>query len=95
MNSPDARSELEAMPKCVPGLEIRPAGGEQLVHDPVTGRIHVLNAMAGRVLTRCDGTTTLAQIVAEIVASTSAEAARVERDIVSVCADFREKGLIS
>jgi hypothetical protein len=44
-------------------------------------------------LRHCDGKTPLAQIVDDIVAATSVERARAERDILDVCADFRAKGL--
>jgi hypothetical protein len=91
----DSVAELREKPRAVPGLETRTAGGEQLVHHPETGHVHLLNATAGRVLTRCDGATTLGQIVDEIVASTDVEYERAARDVLSVCADFRKKGLIS
>jgi hypothetical protein len=87
-------AELSATPRAAAGLEIRAAGGEQLVHDPITGSVHVLNATAGRVLSQCDGLTTLAQMVDELVAATNVDAARAARDVISVCADFRRKGLI-
>lgn len=88
-------ADLSATPQAAPGLEMRAAGGEQLVHDPTSGQVHVLNATAGRVLSRCDGATTLAQIVNDLVAATEVDAARAARDVVNVCADFRSKGLIS
>jgi GNAT superfamily N-acetyltransferase len=87
-------ADLHATPLAAPGLDIRPAGGEVLVHDAATGQIHVLNATAGRVLARCDGATTLAQIVAELVAATGVDANRAARDVIAVCADFRGKGII-
>jgi hypothetical protein len=86
--------DLLATPRIAPGLEIQAAAGEQLVHDAATGRIHVLNAAAGRVLARFDGTTSLAQIVEDLVTTTGVDADRAARDVVRVCADFRDQGLI-
>ncbi len=88
-------TDLRATPRCTPNLEMRAAGGELLVHEPSTGHIHVLNAMAGRVLKQCDGSTTLAQIVDDLVAATHADIARVELDVAGICADFRRKHLIN
>ena len=88
-------TDLRATPRCTPNLEMRTAGGELLVHEPNTGHIHVLNATAGLVLKRCDGSTTLAHIVDDIVAVTNAEIALVELDVARICADFRRKHLIS
>jgi hypothetical protein len=85
---------LDSTPRCTPGLEIRSAGSEQLVQSPATGHVHVLNALAARVLKRCDGETPLRRIVDELVAATSVDKARAERDVLSVCADFQAKGLI-
>lgn len=90
-----AESAARMTPKAASGLEFRAAGGESLVHDPATGQIHVLNATAARVLAACDGRTTLAAIVDDLVASTNVDRERAERDVAAVCADFRAKGLIS
>jgi hypothetical protein len=83
------------MPRATPGLEIRPAGTEVLVHDAATGKVHLLNAMGGRVLAACDGATTLREISAGIVRATGADPQRVENDVVAACADFQAQGLIN
>jgi hypothetical protein len=85
---------LDATPQRASDLETRPAGSEQLVQNSETGQIHVLNALAGFVLGRCDGATTLDRIVDEIVATIDVDRARAARDVLVVCADFRAKGLI-
>lgn len=94
MNTHDAGFTLDATPLRTPGLEIRSAGAEQLVQNAVTGHVHVLNAVAGRVLMRCDGETPLAQIVSDLVAATAVDRARAEEDVLAVCAAFRANGLI-
>jgi hypothetical protein len=85
---------LDDRPRRVRNLKIRPAGSEQLVQNSATGQIHVLNALAGLILERCDGSTTLARIVDEIVAAKDIDRAAAARDVVTVCKDFRGKGLI-
>jgi hypothetical protein len=86
---------LESMPQRTPGIDIRSAGSEQLVQSPANGNIHVLNALAGRVLMHCDGATTIRGIVSDLVATTTVDQARAERDVLSVCESFRAKGLIA
>jgi hypothetical protein len=55
MTLPDTTADFTVMPQAVAGLETRAAGSEELVYDPPSGRVHVLNATAARVLARCDG----------------------------------------
>ena len=87
-------ADLSVMPQCVTGLETRDAGNEQLVHDPLSGNVHVLNAMAARVLQRCDGATPLARIVGDLVSTTGVDPVRAAVDVVKVCEDFRKIGLL-
>ena len=94
MNRNDTALALDATPRCMPGLEIRSAGSEQLVQNASRGQVHVLNALAGLVLRRCNGETRLSRIVDEIVATAAVDRSRAERDILDVCADFRTKGLL-
>jgi hypothetical protein len=86
---------LERTPCATAGLDVRAAGSESLVHDPSTGKVHVLNATGARVLAGCNGSTTLASIVDQIVTTTGADRARVASDVLAVCEDFRAQGLIS
>lgn len=87
--------DLCAEPIAAPGLVIRAAGNESLVHDPATGQVHVLNATAARILQRCTGTVSLAQIVDELVTACGADRARVTRDVVSISSAFKALGLLS
>jgi hypothetical protein len=93
VNTNDTSLALDATPRCTPNLRIRSAGSEHLVQNSASGHVHILNSLAGLVLRHCDGKTPLTQIVDDIVAATSVERARAERDILAVCADFRAKGL--
>lgn len=83
-----------ALPRIRPEIVLRPAGAEALVHDPVSGRVHVLNALAARILGRLDGTTALAAIVDEIVAATGAPRERVRADVDLCYEGFIRNGLI-
>ena len=94
MNTHDRELTLDATPRRTAGLEMRSAGSEQLVQHPATGQVHVLNALAGLVLRGCDGATPLARIVDDIVATAFVDRPRAERDVLSVCADFRAKDLV-
>lgn len=87
--------ELDEMPQAVPGIDVRPAGLDTLAYDPATGRVHVLNAFAARVLLRSDGATPLSSMIDDIVSATGADRARVERDVIAIFADFRSKDLLS
>lgn len=84
-------------PRTVEGLEIRAAGDETLVHDPAAGRVHVLNATAGLVLSLCDGTRTRAAIASalreQLVDAPPGDA--VERDVAAVLDRFDEMKLLA
>lgn len=84
-------------PQAVAGLEIRPAGDETLVHDPAAGRVHVLNATAGLVLSLCDGTRTRAAIASalreRLVDAPSADV--VDHDVATVLDRFDEMKLLA
>jgi PqqD family protein of HPr-rel-A system len=90
--TPDRVAAL--LPTARPELDVRPAGGETLVHDPTSGKVHVLNGLAARILARCDGTTSVAAVVDEIVAGTGAPRERVALDVTRLCDDFRALGLV-
>ena len=93
MASSSARPEDN--PRAIPGLVIRETAGEVLVHDPATGKIHILNQSGALVLRACDGAHSLEAIVDDLVAQTGAERARVTIDVATACDAFRAQGLIS
>jgi hypothetical protein len=95
MKPSNAAPDLTARPLASPGLVVRAAGNESLVHDPVTGKVHVLNAMAARILHRCDGTTSLAEIVDELFADGAVPRERIAGDVAAVCDAFHAKGLLT
>ena len=95
MNAQAQEDGLDQTPLAAPGIDVRPAGTETLAYLPESGRVHVLNMFAARVLLRSDGATTIAAMVDDIVSVTGAERDRVARDVVAICADFRSRGLLS
>lgn len=70
------------------GIEIRKAGDDVLVHDPVHDKVHVLNGTAGYVLELCDGVHSVSDIAHSISDATGAEYALVLRDIEGIVRDF-------
>jgi PqqD family protein of HPr-rel-A system len=81
-------------PKQIPGLEISVAGDEMLVHDPSNGKVHVLNATAGKVLELCDGSRTVAEIAVAVANAFMVDTERVRPDVDSILEDFTKLGLL-
>jgi hypothetical protein len=81
-------------PKQVPNLEISVAGDETLVHDQSNGKVHVLNATAGKVLALCDGTRTVAEISVGVANAFMVDTERVRPDVESIVTDFTKLGLL-
>lgn len=86
MNTP-ARSTIE-------GLEMRTAGRETIVHDPAHDKLHVLNGMAARILTMCDGKRSPQEIAKEISTDTGAPYDVVLRDVEAIIDRFSELKLL-
>jgi len=81
-------------PKLREDLVTREVESEFLVYDPETGEIYLLNGTAAGIAEMCDGTTPVADIVAEIVEVFGADPAQVAADVESALADLRAKGLL-
>ncbi len=81
-------------PRQTPGLEIRTVGDEVLVHDPERGKVHVLNASAGKVLELCDGTRTLEEVAVGLANAFLTETERVRPDVDRALSEFRSLGII-
>jgi hypothetical protein len=69
-------------------LEIRNVDKEILVHDPLHGKVHVLNRTAGRVLEMCDGTHSAAEIARSLSEASGADITIVARDIDAILETF-------
>ncbi|MBC5825233.1 MAG: HPr-rel-A system PqqD family peptide chaperone [Candidatus Eremiobacteraeota bacterium] len=81
-------------PRAIEPLEIRTVGEEALVHDSTNGKVHVLNPTAGKILRMCDGSRSLGDITATLVAETGARPEEVAADVDAMVAQFRDLGLL-
>ena len=81
-------------PRQVAGLETSIAGDEMLVHDPGNGKVHVLNATAGKVLELCNGTRTVPEIAVGVANAFLVDTERVRPDVDSIITDFTNLGLL-
>jgi coenzyme PQQ biosynthesis protein PqqD len=78
------------------------APGVRLQTDPATGDevllypegILILNETAREIVTRCDGKTTIAEIVAALAAEYESSAAELESDVSECLDDLRRRKLI-
>jgi PqqD family protein of HPr-rel-A system len=75
-------------PKKIPELETSTVGDEVLVHDSAHGKVHVLNAVAGRILELCDGTAAPSEIAARVSREFGADPSVVERDVTAMLEEF-------
>ena len=81
-------------PKQIPDLEIRTAGDEVLVHDAKAGKVHVLNASAGKILQLCDGSRTVEEIAVAVANAFLTDTERVRPDIDAALIEFKTLGLL-
>jgi PqqD family protein of HPr-rel-A system len=81
-------------PKQTPGLEVRTAGDEVLVHDAKQGKVHVLNATAGKILQLCDGSRTVEEIAVALANAFLTDTERVRPDVDAALVEFRGLGLL-
>jgi coenzyme PQQ biosynthesis protein PqqD len=78
------------------------APGVRMQTDPATGGdvllypegILILNETAREIVTRCDGKTTIAEIVAALAAEYESSAAELESDVGECLDDLRRRKLI-
>lgn len=82
-------------PKMADNMTIKLVGDEVLVHDVDSGKVHVLNEVAGYVLQRCDGTQAAAAIAGALAAETGADIAIVGPDVDRILAEFATLGLLT
>jgi hypothetical protein len=82
-------------PKIVGDVEIRRVGADVLVHDQVHDQVHVLNATAGFVLERCDGTRSTSEIAMALSLASGVEFAHVNLDVEAVLSEFAAVKLVA
>ena len=66
----------------------------QVLHDPASGRAHVVNASAARLWELCDGSHDVDQATAAFAAAYGMGPAEVRDDVASLVASFRSMGLL-
>lgn len=81
-------------PRRKPTLEIRYVGEEVLVHDVENAKVHILNVTAGDILTRCDGTQSVAALASALAEATGIDVEIIEADVRAIVATFSDLQMI-
>ncbi len=82
-------------PRSAAGAYVRDLGGEQVVYDPATHEVVVLNETAAFIFARCDGTRSVAEILAGLVRRYDAPPEVLRSDLRAVLSDLLAKRLVS
>jgi hypothetical protein len=85
----------DTRPERAPGVYTRDLDGEQVVYDPASHEIVVLNETAAFVFGLCDGTRSVVDLLGALERRYDAPAARLRSDLLAVLDDLRAKRLIS
>jgi hypothetical protein len=82
-------------PKKIGELQTAVVGNEVLVHDTLHEKVHVLNAIAARILDLCDGATAPATIAGRLSREyDGTDPAVVERDVDAILLQFESLHLL-
>jgi hypothetical protein len=81
-------------PRARPDLARAELEGDLAVYDPKAQEMLVLNQSARAIWSCCDGTGTVGEIVADIVAVFTAEPAMVRSQVVELVIDWSRRGLL-
>jgi hypothetical protein len=81
-------------PKKIADLQTAVVGNEVLVHDTLHEKVHVLNAVAARILDLCDGETAPATIAAHLSREYGADRSVVEHDVEAMVEQFASLRLL-
>jgi PqqD family protein of HPr-rel-A system len=76
------------------GVTLERVGAEAVLHDPRSGRAHVINGSAARLWELCDGSRDLNALSADFGASYGMDAALVRTDVEGLIAGLRSLGLL-
>jgi hypothetical protein len=76
------------------GLLSQRAADTRILLDPKDGRYYALDEVSGRIWDLCDGTRTVAQVVATLCGEYDAPAETVEADALEFLDDLANDGLI-
>jgi hypothetical protein len=76
-------------------VRVHEVQGETLILDDQHGQIHQLNATASSIWLRCDGSTSIAQIVQHLTEQFDVDEAIARKDVAEAIERFRELKLLS
>ncbi len=87
--------ELDVTPVRRPGLVDVPVDGETIVVDEESARLHHLDAVASAVWQQLDGTRTVGEVTAALVAAFDAPSDQIEADVRDLVGSLVENGLLN
>lgn len=98
-DAPDKRFDVGGIdetfvPRARSTLALAELDGEVVLLDEEQGVVHVLNATATLVWSRCDGSASLGEIISGLAASFGADRRAVRDDVMKVAQDFARSGLL-
>jgi PqqD family protein of HPr-rel-A system len=77
-----------------PDVWLRQAEGENVVFDPATGAVHILNATALAIWELCDGETRPAEMVEAICGLSGLPRDVVEEDVARILSEFERADIV-
>ncbi|MGI8759011.1 MAG: PqqD family protein [Acidimicrobiales bacterium] len=98
-DAPDKRFDVGGIdetfvPRARSTLALAELDGEVVLLDEEQGVVHVLNATATLVWSRCDGSASLGEIVSELTASFGGDQRAVQKDVMAVVDILVRRGLV-
>jgi PqqD family protein of HPr-rel-A system len=82
------------LPARRPDVWLRQAEGENVVFDPSTGAVHILNATALAIWELCDGQTRTGEMVGAICGLSGLPRDVVEEDVGRILSEFQRAGIL-
>jgi PqqD family protein of HPr-rel-A system len=77
-----------------PDVWLRQAEGENVVFDPTTGAVHILNATALAIWELCDGDTLVGEMVEAICGLSGLPRDVVQEDVERILKEFEQAGIV-
>ena len=77
-----------------PDVWLRQAEGENVVFDPKTGAVHILNATALAIWELCDGETRVGEMVEAICGLSGLPRDVVQEDVERILKEFEQAGIV-
>ncbi len=90
----DQTTAMDDMPVAKPSCHVREVGQERVVYTPEDHEVVFLNTTAAWLFELCDGTRTVQDMLAAMVARFEADEEVLRTDLLSTLAMFRSRGLV-